>query len=128
MTVKMVGAINSGSAAGIAGSATANANSDVILKGRVMAIYVKYNDTPPATTDVTIRTVGTSPSAPSYNLLKLTDVTADGWKYPTDSAHTVNGEIIVDAYVEQVVADYVNVLIEGANAGDSVDVWILLEY
>lgn len=128
MTVSLVGPINSGSAAGGDGVATANGNSDSLLKGSVMAIYVKYNDTPPATTDVTVKSVGTSPSAPTYNLLSVANAITDGWFYPRVAVHDVSGAAISGQYSEQVIYDYVNVVIAGANAGDSVDVWLLLEF
>lgn len=128
MTVKMVGPINSGSAAGVAGSATSNGNSSIILSGSVKGIYVKHNDSPPATIDVTVRTVGTDPSAPSYNLLAKVSSNTDGWFYPQAPATDVAGVAISGEYVSQVVSDYVNVLIAQADAGDSVDVWIMLEY
>lgn len=128
MTVLLVGPINSGSAAGADGLATANGNSESTLKGAVKAVYVKYNDTPPATTDVTVRSVGTSPSAPTYNLLSIANAVVDGWFYPRVAVHDVSGAAISGQYSEQVIYDYVNVVIAGANAGDSADVWILLEY
>lgn len=128
MTVKMIGAISSGSASGVAGSAIANGNSEVILKGKVMGIYVKYNDACPATTDVIVKTVGTDPSAPSYNLLSKANANTDGWFYPKSQICDASGSAIAGEYIEQVVADYVNVSIAGADAGDSVDVWIMLEF
>ena len=129
MTVKMIGPINSGSAAGSAGSATANANSTTLLKGRVIGIYIQYNDAPPAgTTDVTVRTVGTSPAAPTYNFIVRSNSATNGWFFPMLQACDAAAGAISGVFTNPVVADYVNVLIAGADAGDSADVWLALEY
>jgi hypothetical protein len=129
MTVKMVGPINSGNAAGSAGSATANANSDIVLKGRVIGIYIQYNDAPPAgTTDVTVRTVGTSPSAPLYNFIVRSNSATNGWFFPMVQACDAAAGAISSIYTNPVVYDYVNVLIAGADAGDNADVWLVIEY
>lgn len=128
MTVKMVGPINSGQAAGVAGSATANGNSDIILKGRVIGIYIQYNDAPPNTTDVTIRTVGTSPAAPTYNLLVRSNSATGGWFFPMLQACDAAAGAIAGVFTNPVVHDYLNILIAGADAGDSVEVWVELEY
>ena len=126
--MKLYGPLNSGAAAGVAGSATANASSTVKLHGRVQGIYVKYNDSPPAgTTDVTIKTVGTSAAPPSYNLLVLTDAATSGWFYPRVQVHTTAGAAIAAEYTPLLIADNVNVTIAQANAADNVDVWILLD-
>lgn len=124
----VAGPFNSGAAVGNNGVATANADSPQRLTGRVVGIYVKYNDSPPAgTTDVVIKTKGTSPAAPSYNLLSLTDQATDGWRYPQAQIHTVAGVAIDGEYTPLLVDDYINVKIDQANAGDNVDVWLMLE-
>jgi len=122
----IVGPFNSGAAAGSAGSATNNADTKRIT-GMVWGIYVKYNDSPPAgTTDVTIKTKGTSPSIPSYNLLVLTNAATDGL-FPIMSAVYDNaGSAISNQYLPFLVDDLLNIAIAGANSGDSVDVWLLL--
>jgi hypothetical protein len=124
----LAGPFNSGAAVGGNGVATANANSPQRLTGRVVGIYVKYNDSPPAaTTDVTIKTVGTSPAPPTYNLLVLTDGATDGWRYPQVQIHTTAGVAIDAEYTPLVIDDYINVAIAQANAADNVDVWLMLE-
>lgn len=126
--MKLVGPINSGVAAGGAGTATANASTSHIVSGRVVGIYVKYNDSPPAaTTDVTVKTLGTSPAPPTYNLLVLTDGATDGWKYPQVQIHDTTGSAIAAEYTPLLVHDLVNVTIAQANNGDSVDVWLLVD-
>jgi hypothetical protein len=126
-----VGPLNSGVAAGNAGAATKNTDSTVVLTGIVRAIYVKYNDSPPAgTTDVTIKTKGTN--APSYNLLVIANGATDGYYQPTLVAHDTAGAgrtydgtrpVAMPIYID----DIINVKIDQADAADSVDVWLWLE-
>ena len=123
----LVGPISSDAAAGSAGSATANADSDIRIIGRLVGIYVQYLDSPPAgTTDVTIKTVGSSPAPPTYNLLVLTNAATDGWFYPQVQIDDIAGSAISDEYTPQLVHDYINVAIAQANAADSVNVWLLI--
>ena len=123
----LVGPISSGAAAGSAGSATANADSDIRIIGRLVGIYVQYLDSPPAgTTDVTIKTVGSSPAPPTYNLLVLTNAATDGWFYPQVQIDDTAGAPIAAEYTPQLVHDYINVAIAQANAADSVNVWLLI--
>lgn len=126
--MKLAGPFNSGAAVGENGSATANADTPHRLTGRVVGIYVKYNDSPPAgTTDVVVKTKGTSPAPPTYNLLALTDAATNGWFYPQAQIHTVAGAPIDGEYTPLLVDDYLNIKIDQANANDNVDVWLLLE-
>lgn len=129
---RIVGPINSGAAVGSAGSATANASSTKLISGAVLGVYVKYNDSPPATTDVTIKTVGTSPAAPSLTFLTLTDANTSGYFYPRVQVHdTAGAALTYDGTRAQVIPpiihDLVNITIAQANAADSVDVWLILQ-
>jgi hypothetical protein len=125
--MKLAGPFNSGAAVGNDGQATANIDTPHRLCGRVAAIYVKYNDSPPATTDVVIKTKGTAPAPPSYNLLALTDAAASGWFYPQAQIHSVVGAAIADEYTSLLIDDVINIEIDQANANDNVDVWLLLD-
>ena len=126
--MKLYGPINSGVAAGGAGVATNNADSTHRLTGWVMGIYVLYNDSPPAgTTDVVVKTKGTSPEPPTYNLLSLTDAATSGWFYPQAQIHTTAGVAVTGVYTPLLIDDYINVSIAQANNGDSVDVWLMME-
>ncbi len=125
------GPINSGAAVGVDGSATANASSHAV-RGKVHAIAVKYNDAPPATTDVTIETGGVSPRVPAITLLTLTNANTDTIKYPRVQVHdtagvglTLNGTQIASDKIG--IDDAVKVTIAQANAADNVDVWLCLE-
>ena len=124
----IIGPLNSGAAVGAAGVATAHLASTVRIPGLLLGICVKYNDAPPAaTTDVVISTVGTSPAPPTRALLTLTNGATDGWRYPRVAAHSVLGVENAGDLVYQPIEDYVDIKIDGANAGDNVDVWLLVE-
>jgi hypothetical protein len=126
--MKLYGPLNTGQTTGGVGTSTANASSTVVLHGRVQGIYIKYNGSPPAgTTDVTVKTVGTSPAPPSYNLLVVTDAATDAWFYPRVQVHDTAGSAIAAEYTPLLVHDLINVTIAQANDADSADIWILLD-
>jgi hypothetical protein len=133
-SIQWVGPFNSGAAAGGAGVATANASSNHKLCGKVHAIYVKYNDSPPAgTTDILIATVGTSPAVPAITLLSIANAATDTLKYPRAQVHGTDGSALTldgtrIAFDKIAIDDVVNVKIDQANNGDSIDVWLALEH
>jgi hypothetical protein len=125
--IKIAGPFNSGVAVGNNGAALINADSPIVLSGLVRGIYVKYLDTPPgATTDILITTKGTN--APAMTLLSKADNATDGWFYPVGPVHlNSTGAAIANEYLPMPIDDYINVKIDQANAGDGIDVYILLE-
>lgn len=131
--MKLLGPINSGAAVGGDGVATSNGNSSSAISGRILGVYVKYNDSPPAgTTDVVISTKGTSPRPPSNVILTLTNSATAGWFYPRHIVHDEAGTAYKwdgtnEVYEPVPVDDFINVAIAQANAGDNVDVWLLFE-
>jgi len=133
MGVRTAGPFNSGAAVGANGVATANTNSTIKIKGWIVGVYVKYNDSPPAaTTDVTVATLGTSPSPPSETLLSLVDGATDGWRYPWTAVHSTLGVALTYDGTHPICAptpidDLIKVTIAQANAADNVDVWLLIE-
>jgi hypothetical protein len=126
MCINLVGPINSGVASGGAGVATSNFTSDV-LNGKVVACYVKYNDSPPATTDVVIATSGAQ--CPAQSILTLTNKNASNWFYPRLVPQDILGVNLAALTVLEPVAicDKVKVAISDANNGDSVDVYLEIE-
>lgn len=134
MYPRVVGPLTSGVAAGADGEATANATSDNAIRGRINAVRVQYLDTPPQeTTIVTIATSGTDSGLPgSVTILTLTNANTDGWFYPRHQVHGSDGAGL--AYADEgepvaeslMIADRVKVTIAGANAGDSVNVWLIV--
>lgn len=128
---RMIGPINTGSATGGASAASASASSNTI-SGQLLAIYIKYNGSPPAGTDVTISTKGTFPRPPSNTILTLTNNNTSGWYYPRQQVHDETGTGITydgtnEVYEPVAVADHVNVKVASANNGDSVDAWLIVE-
>lgn len=119
---EFLGPFNSGAAVGSNGSATANTTTAQPINGLVVGVYVKYNDSPPATTDITIATSGDQ--APAETILTLTDKNTNGWFYPRYTAQTQLGVDLSTANTEiPLLCDKVKVTIAGANAADNVDVW-----
>ena len=130
--INAFGPINTGQASGGAGAATANNTSTVRLRGKVKAVYVKYNDSCPATTDVTIATLGTSPSAPAQNILVITSANTSGWYYPRTQVHGPTGAALTYDGTRTVnesltIDDRVKVTVAEADDNCDVDVWIVLE-
>lgn len=104
-------------AAGGAGAATATAKTIKVVEGRIIAVHLAYQGSPPATTDVTIEEAGTDPAIP---ILTVTDASTDGWFYP--DAQTVGTQ-----FTPVYVADHVSVTIAQANDGDGVTATIVWE-
>ena len=125
--MNFVGPISSGVAVGGDGVATANADSAVSIHGLLYAIRVNYLDSPPATADVVIATKGTSPLPPAQALLTLANVQTDAWFYPRVQIDDDLGAAQASLFDHFPLADFINVLIDQADAGDSVDVWLLLD-
>lgn len=128
--MNIVGPYNSGIAAGDAGSATANTDYSTRISGTVKAVYIDYKGTtPPASTDVTVRTKGTNPSVPSLTILKAENINTDGWFFPRAQVHlNSTGAAISNVYNDGMpINDSLNILIEGANADNNADVWLLVE-
>lgn len=122
--MKLVGPLSSGTAAGSAGSATANATSTVPFCGRVVGIAVVYNDSPPSTTDVTVATAGTN--APVVTLLTLTNANTNYSQPLAHQGYDAAGAAITGVYAGPVIADFVKITIAQADAGDSVSVYLYL--
>ena len=124
--MRLYGPISSGPAVGANGEATANKDSSISLEGYVVGVYVDYKGSPPAaTTDVTVKTKGTK--LPSYNILKLTNGATNGLYLPRKEAVTDAGAAASGIIDVIPVFDFLNVLIEGANADDYAEVYLLLE-
>jgi len=122
--------LSSGIAAGADGAGTANQTSSMAVCGEIYAIGITYNDSPPATTDVTIATAGTN--ALAVTLLTVTSANTNGWFYPRaiiqdTAAADVTYEGTNEVYGKLCIADYVKVTIAEANANDSVTVHLLVD-
>ena len=128
--IRPIGPINSGIASGGSGAASNNNSTDQVLQGKLLAAYVKYNDSPPSTTDVVIKTLGTeNGSPPSTTLLTLTNKNSSGWFYPRVTPDDQLGVDLTTLTVLEPVpfVGKINVSIAQADDNDNVDVWLLIE-
>jgi hypothetical protein len=127
--MRILGPINSGVGAGGAGAATNNATTNARVDGRVVGVYVRYNHSCPNTTDVIVKTVGTSPAIPTQTFLTLANKNTDGLFMPRVIPHGTTGVALDALTIAEPVAisDFVNVSMAQANDADSVDVWLLVE-
>ena len=118
---------STGTAAGSAGSATATGHSPHI-SGKVLAVHVAYQDSPPASTDVTVSDEA-DPS--SEAIVNLANANSDVKLYPRRVLETNDGtDLTYDGtrkvYGPHVVHGRLEATIAGANAGDSATItaWI----
>jgi hypothetical protein len=126
--INLVGPINSGAAVGTNGNATANTSTAAPIVGRILGMYIKYNDSPPSgTTDVVVATAGTN--VPALTLLTITDAATDRWAWPrlTPQGNTGAALTALTILEPAPICDKVNIKIDGANAADNVDVYLLVE-
>lgn len=132
MTTSLVGPLSSGAAVGGAGVATANATSSIIVRGKVLAVYLEYLDSPPAgTTDATVATAGVS-ALPAATILTVANSATDAVYYPRVIVHDTTGTGVTydgtnEIYEPQYIHDKVKVTIAQANAGDSVNAYLVIE-
>lgn len=131
INTSLVGPLSSGSAVGGAGVATANETSSIIVRGKVLSVFVEYLDSPPATTDVTVATAGVS-ALPAATILSLANANTNIVKYPRVGVHKSDGTNATydgtnQIFEPQYIHDKVKVTIAQANAGDSVNVYLVLE-
>lgn len=123
--IRVLGPVNSGITTGGAGASTNNADT-IRMNGLFYGAYVRYNDTPPATTDVIVKTKGNA--APSITFLTLTDKNTSGWFFPRMIPHDLVGVALAALVVAEPIPfdDQINISIAQANDGDSLDVWLLI--
>jgi len=121
--ISTVGPIITPDAEGSAGSATSTITKAISYRGVVHAVYVQYNDSPPATTDVTLAT-----AAPTATFLTLTNANTDGWFYPRVNAHDAAGSAEATVFEKVALGQTVTCTIAGADEGDSVSVWLKIEH
>ena len=123
--MSVIGPITTAVAVGAAGAAAGTVVSSQPVRGMIIGIDIQYNDAPPAgTTDVGIKTKGASGVLPSRNILTISNAATDGYFCPR--VETVKADGSVSSFVDGVhyVEDYIQVDMAGANAGDSVSIWI----
>lgn len=105
-------------AAGGAGAATANAISGEPIRGTIVAVHLKYTDSPPAaTTDVTVAEANNDPAV---SVLAITNGATDGWRFPAAAVVDQVGAAVTGVVKEIAVSDYLKVTIAQANDNDGV--------
>ena len=123
----MIGPLTTPACAGGDGTSTATVTSSKKITGLVYGAYVQFVGDDPATTDLTIATLGTTPNQPAHNILVRADSAADGLLLPrmdihtfsTGAAQTVNNALIA-------INDFVVVTVAQANDGDVCNVWLFV--
>jgi hypothetical protein len=120
--------LTTGAAAGSAGSATATGYS-MPVDGEILAVYINYQDSPPAgTTDVTL----SDESDPaSESIISISNAATDVKIYPRRVVELNDGTDITydgtnEVYEPYVVHGRLELTIAQANANDYIDatVWI----
>jgi hypothetical protein len=125
--LQVVGPVSTPASTGGAGASAATVYSGRI-SGRIVGIFVQYNDSPPAaTTDVGIRTAGITGVLPSFNVLTITNGATDGYFTPRKQAVDSTGAAIAGVYDLYVANDRMKIDLAGANDGDSVTIWFMIE-
>jgi len=123
----LFGPIITAACTGADGSGAATITTDSIVTGWVDAIYVDYVGDDPNTTDVTIKTEGTSPRVPSYNLLVATNLATATLYIPRTVSHLATTGVAGTTYDQRLpVDDKIVVTVAQANTGDVIKVWLLL--
>lgn len=128
MRTNLFGPFNTGLAVGANGAATANVDTTIPLCGYLSAVYIKYNGAGlPATTDAIIKTKGTN--CPSYTMLTVSDAVVSGLFRPRVLPDNLLGVDLAALTIAEKfpLNDYINIKIDGANADDNLDVWLLIE-
>ena len=125
MNVQFGGEISSGVAAGVDGSATSTGQSEVAIRGKVIAVHLAFDDSPPANTEVLVKTSGDN--VPEITLVDFTDVLTDGWYFVRAPAVDTQNGAITNSHVPIPIYDKIKVTIDKANAGDSVTVNLMME-
>jgi hypothetical protein len=100
------------STTGSAGSASGSAILAAPLS-ELVAMYVDYHASAPATTDLTL----TAPGNPaSVTVLTLTNNATDGWYYPKAQKHDNTGSAVTGDYADPVVHSHLNLALAQCDA------------
>jgi hypothetical protein len=119
---------STGAAAGAAGSATSTGYS-MPVRGKVLAVHVDYQDSPPATTDITLSDEN-DPAA--ENIVTLADQATDIKVYPRRVLEQNNGTDLLYAATFNVYGHYVvhgrlKAVIAQADSPDFANISVWLE-
>lgn len=102
---------------GGAGVATGSGQTDEVIVGEILGIYLNFHASAPgATTDTTFRTKGSGGGAPSYTMLALTNTATDGYFAPRAKPVDNANAAITNAFAPFCVNDYLEVQVDQSNA------------
>ena len=125
--IQAVGPFSSGLAVGGAGVATAETSYTTLITGLVLGVYLKYTDTPPATTDTVISAI--NGAFPDMTLFSHSNENTDGMHLLGEQVFdALLGTVITGVYHPiPVVRHAIKVAIAQANANDEVSAWIIVD-
>jgi len=127
MSARLFGPITTPACTGVDGSGAATVTSSMQVCGKVHAVYVQYVGDDPATTDVTLATLGTSPKPPATTILAKANSATDGWYFPRALEHLNTDGSDLTTHDKIAVDDFLKVTVAQANTGDIINVWIYLD-
>lgn len=115
------------STTGSAGSASGAVAQALDGPGRLMALYVQYHASAPATTDLTVKSLG---DPASRTLLTLTNTNTSAWYSPSAQAHDSTGALVTGAQMPPVLhAGILEASLAQCDAlTDAVIVWAFVEH
>jgi len=120
----------SGATAGGAGASTATSASKRV-QGTVLAVGLTYVGSPPATSDIILRTTGQT--GPARTILSLANVAADGWfdlSLPVVDADGTTPTYNATEPIQRIgipIDDEVELFVDDANDADSVSAVLLVQ-
>lgn len=120
--ISALGPFTSGLGAGGAGVATNNQSHNISIDGVLLGFFIRYNDAPPATTDLTIETLGGI--LPARVILSLPNFNTSGY-YPVliQARDAAGAAIAGEFHVQPFLRDTLKVTMAQANDNDSIEIW-----
>lgn len=106
-------------------SASGTEISPHVVSGRILAVYVEYDASTAATTDITLTTLGKA--APAMTILTRTDTATSGWFYPRVLLDDTAGADLTAVYDSLPVDDHLKLTIAQSTIGKTIRVYVLYE-
>jgi hypothetical protein len=119
------GPITTPACTGNDGAGAATITTSEAINGFIGAAFISYVGDDPASTDVTIATLGTSPYCPAYTVLAVSNSATDALHIPKKATVDPAGAALTDySYIP--VNDKIVVTVAQANTGDIIKVWLYI--
>lgn len=113
--------------AGGAGTSAGTSVASRVICGLVHGVILDAPAGAPATTDVTVRTKGSSGSLPSYTIWNRADAGADVAAFPAVLPVSTANAAITNAHRPVPVADALELFVDQADNGQLFKAWVLVE-